>query len=52
MEKDIKPKRLIADIDLEIHKRIKSAACWKNISIKKYILQAIIKSLIEDEKYK
>lgn len=44
-------KRLIADIDIEIHQRIKVAAAWRNITIKDYVLMAIVESLIKDEQY-
>ncbi len=44
-------KRLIADIHIDIHKRIKIAASWKNMSMKSYILKAIVRALLEDEKH-
>jgi uncharacterized protein (DUF1778 family) len=53
MESKIKKgekKRLIADIHQSLHERIKTAAAIKNLNIKTYILQAIIRVLIEDEK--
>jgi len=43
-------KRLVIDIDEELHIRIKTAAAIKNISIKKYVLQNFLIALIEDEK--
>jgi len=43
-------KRLIADIPLAIHTRIKQMAAWKNVSMTVYILQAIIEALNRDEK--
>jgi predicted HicB family RNase H-like nuclease len=51
MKEMVENKRFVAEIELSIHKRIRFASAWKNISMKKYVLQAIMKSLAEDEKY-
>lgn len=44
-------KALLGNIDIELHTRIKCMAAIKNITIKKYVLQAIMRSVLEDEKY-
>jgi hypothetical protein len=43
-------KRLIADIPEHVHHKIKALAAWKNITIRKYILQAILIQITQDEK--
>jgi len=49
-EKKTKNKRLTINIDEELHFRIKEAAIIKNINMKKYVLQNLLRALIEDEK--
>lgn len=50
LEKKTINNRLTISISKELHTRIKEAAIIKNISMKKYVLQNLLKVLIEDEK--
>ena len=44
-------KRLIVDVDPEIHKLIKATAKFKNISMKKYVLRTLLRKLDRDIKF-
>jgi len=46
-----KIKRLIADINEDLHIEIKTMASFHNVSMKKYITQAILQKLNTDKKY-
>ena len=41
--------RLVADIPQSIHQEIKSRSAWYNISMRKYILQAIMERIKRDK---
>lgn len=44
-------KRLVSDVDIAIHQRLKAMAAWKNIAMQQYIAQAIVEKLIKDEEF-
>jgi len=44
-------KRLIAEIPLEIHNEIKKKAIFHNISLRKWVLQAIMEKITKEEQY-
>lgn len=50
-EKKDKPKRLIIDIDYRLHGDIKARAAHRNLSIKDYVLQAILTRIDWEKKY-
>lgn len=45
------PKRLIVDMPQSLHHEIKTQASWRNMSIKKYIIETIIERIKKDAKY-
>lgn len=45
------PKRLLIELPEEWHQEIKVSAANKNISIKTYVLRAVIKQIKEDKQY-
>ena len=44
-------KRLILDIPKELHHEIKSQAAWRNITIRRYVLQALLWRMEHDKKF-
>lgn len=52
MQETAKQKRLVVDMSQEEHKRIKACATDRNISIKKWVMRAILKALEAENKYK
>lgn len=44
-------KKLIIDIDKELHANIKAMAALRNISIKRYVMRIVIKTLNKDLEY-
>jgi len=44
-------KRLVMEIPEGIHKEIKVQAVWKNITMRKYILQAVMEKIAHDKQY-
>jgi hypothetical protein len=49
-EKIVNIKRLIAEIPEDIHHEVKSQAAWYNISIRKFVLQAVIEKINRNKK--
>ena len=47
-----KKKYFIFEIPLEIHKRLKAAAALYGLTMRKYIIRAIIEKIARDESYK
>lgn len=47
----IKKKRLVADIPLELHNEVKKQAMFINITLRKWIVRAIIEKIQRDKKY-
>ena len=45
------PKRLLIDIDEDIHKKIRWICDMRNITMRRFIMRAIIKAIAEEEKY-
>lgn len=45
-------KQMIILIDAEMQKDIKSRALFKNITLKKWVLQAIVEKMIQEDKAK
>jgi hypothetical protein len=50
MEK-VKVKRLLFDTTEDLHKEIKAKAVFRGMSIKDYIIRAILRQMQEDLKY-
>lgn len=46
-----KSKRLVADIPEELHKEIKIQAMLRNITVRKYVMRAIIEKLNYDTQH-
>ena len=46
-----KIKRLLLNVSDELHKEVKSRAVYKNISMKKWILQAILEKIKKENQY-
>jgi predicted HicB family RNase H-like nuclease len=46
-----KTKRLVVDLDESLHLEIKKQALFRNSSIKKYIIEAVIERMKQDAKY-
>jgi hypothetical protein len=44
-------KRLIADIDEDLHCKIKANAAFKNITLRKYLMQIIYEGVMRDAQY-
>lgn len=49
--KETKQQRIVFDIDLQTHKLIKMRALLKNVSMKKYILQAVAEKIAREKPY-
>jgi len=47
----LKKKRLIVEVDEEFHAKIKTKAQSRNITIRKWIVRAILQALKQEEKY-
>jgi len=45
------PKRLLIDIDVDLHSKIKARAAARNITLKTYITRAILRAIAEEQKY-
>jgi hypothetical protein len=48
---NIKPKRLILDNTPDMHAEIKAKAALRGMSMKDYVLRAILRQMQEDKKY-
>jgi len=48
----VKQKRLVIDVDEELHTKIKSEVVQKNISIRKWVLRLVVAELKRLESYK
>ena len=46
-----KPKRLVIDIPEDLHTRVKLRATTRNITIRLWVLRALIFALTKEEKY-
>jgi len=44
-------KRLIVEVDEEFHAKVKAKALERNITIRKWIVRAILQALKQEEKY-
>lgn len=44
-------KRLIADIPEDLHNQVKAQAAFKNMSLTRYIMQALFEKLAKDKQY-
>ena len=44
-------KILIINVPKEIHSEIKAQAAWRNITMRQYVLQAILERMRQDKKY-
>ena len=44
-------KILILEIPKDLHLEIKAQALWRNITLRKYVIQAILERMKRDEKY-
>lgn len=51
MEPEQKIKRLVIDMPDALHHKIKEQALWRNVTIRKYVIQAILMRMKNDEKY-
>lgn len=49
MENKGKIIRLSIDVSEEIHKELKVAAVWRGLSIKRYVLEAVLKQLAQEK---
>jgi hypothetical protein len=47
----LKMKRLIADIPEDLHKELKTLAAVRNITIRKYVIRAIVEKIAHDTKH-
>lgn len=47
----MKTKRLTIEIPEDLHKEIKVEAAFRNITIRKYVLQAVLERMKQDKKY-
>ncbi len=47
----LKKKRLIVEVNEEFHAKIKSKALARNITIRKWLIRAILQALKQEEKY-
>lgn len=45
------PKRLLINISEELHKNIKMRATFRNVSIKDYVIQAVIERIVKEKQY-
>lgn len=50
-DKKVSPKRLVIDINEEMHTKIKIHAAKRNISIRKWAIRAILKAIKDEEQY-
>lgn len=48
----INNKRLLLEVPEEIHKEVKSRAIFINISMRKWILQAILEKMAKEDQYR
>lgn len=44
-------KRFVIDVDDEFHKKVKDRAKERNITLRKYILRAILQALKQEDKF-
>jgi hypothetical protein len=44
-------KRLVVEMEQDLHHEIKKQALFRNITVRKYIIQAVIERMKRDEKY-
>lgn len=44
-------KRLNIDLTLEVHNKVKSEAMFRNVSLKKYVTEAILDRIKRDKRY-
>jgi len=52
MEKeDLKIKRLSIELPSALHQKIKEQALWRHITVRKYVIQAILMRIKNDEQY-
>lgn len=51
MYKKSQNKRLSIDIPLELHKEIKKRALFVNITLRKWVIRAIIEKMKQEDKY-
>lgn len=47
----MKKKRLVIEVNEDFHKRIKAIAALRNITIRKWVVRAILQALKNEEKY-
>jgi len=45
-------KTLILNIPAELHHEIKAEAAWRNITIRRYVLQALLQKMKRDKEFK
>jgi len=45
-------KRLVVDLPRGLHNEIKTQATWRNITIRKYIIGAVLERIKREEQYK
>lgn len=45
------PKRLLIDIPINLHTEIKSRAALRNISIRTWVVRALIQAIKQEDKY-
>lgn len=50
--KNIGFKQMLILVDAELLKDIKSRALFKNVTLKKWVLQAILEKIAQEDKYK
>lgn len=51
MQEKTKIKRLSVDMTPELHQQIKARAVFRNTTIRKYIIEAVIERIKNEEKY-
>ena len=51
-EKDVKYRRTVIEVPLEIHTVIKAEAAWAQLTIKEYITCALIEKMKQDSQYR
>jgi len=52
MEKETpNTKRLVIELPSALHQKIKEQALWRHITVRKYVLQAILMRMKNDEQY-
>jgi len=45
-----KTKRLVADVDIELHAALKAQCAYRNMSLQQYMIAAIIEKMARDKK--